>query len=801
MQTTFTTRDPHKSAPQFRALPLDTPSIPKTAIPAPASSKCTQFLSRKTTPNSYLLKTLRESRGTRGCLAAVLLFVFATALQAQGILTVTPGSTVTTDAGTGVVGDTGDNGQATSATLANPSAVAYDANGNLYLADAQNHVIREVSKTGIITVVAGTEDVQGYSGDNGPATAATLDTPAGVAIDANGNIFIADSHNHRIRKVSAGTITTIAGTGVAGYSGDGAAATLAQLALPSGVAVDSSGNVYIADTNNQRIREITGTTINTIAGDGEELFSGDGAAATTAVLDSPTGVAVDKAGNVYIADRHNHRVRMISGTTISTIAGSGAASLSGGFSGDGATATNALLSKPSGVSVDAAGNIYIADTDNQRIRQLGGGAIGTIAGSGQQGYGADTTAPTGINLNSPKAVAPDALGNLAISDDLNERIRAAALPTLTYANNGVGVASATQSVTLANTGTASISVATITVAGPFSTASGGSCSAPPITLAASVTCTENIAFLPVAVGADTGSVVFAGTGIIPQTILLAGTAVQAPTTVTLTTSLSPTFADLPVTFTAVVAPTGAGTPTGTISFYDSATLLNIQTLTPGSGTATFTTSTLTAGAHNITAVYSGDANYLPNTSAIQVETILDIIITISPTSPGDGSSTQTIAPGQAATFTFNIAPLSVPFPFPITLSATGLPPGATVSFTPNPITLGTSGATFSMTIQTAKPTAALDRKSLFDATTIALGMLLLPFSRRLRRKASLLHPLSLCIALLLSLAAIGSIAGCGTGSGFLGQGQQSYTVNVVGTVTATSSVVLPHAGTVTLTVQ
>ena len=734
-------------------------------------------------------------------LTAILSFAFATTLQAQGILTVTPSPAVTTDAGTGTVGDSGDGGQAASATLANPSAVAFDANGNLYLADAENHVIREVSKTGVITTIAGIEDQEGFGGDNGPATSAYLDTPTGVAVDANGNIFIADSHNQRIREVSSGTITTIAGTGVLGYSGDGAAATAAQLALPSAVAVDSSGIVYIADTNNQRVRKISGTTISTIAGDGEEFFSGDGGAATAAVLDSPTGVAVDKAGNVYIADRHNQRVRMISGTTISTIAGSGTASFSGGFSGDGATATSATLAKPSGVSVDANGNIYIADTDNERIRELGGGAIATIAGSGQQGYGGDGTTPSTINLNSPKAVAPDALGNLAVSDDLNERIRAAALPTLTYANNGVGILSPAQSVTLTNTGTALISVATITITRPFTTASGGSCSALPIALAANAACTENIAFLPVAAGADSGSIVFAGTGVIPQTILLAGTAVQAATTVTLTTSLTPTFVGLPVTFTAVVAPTGAGAPTGAISFFDSATLLGTQTLPAGSTTATFTTTTLTAGAHNITAVYSGDANYLTSTSAIQVETVLDIILTVSPTSPGGGSSTQTIAPGQAATFSFSIAPLSVAFPFPIVLSATGLPPGATVSFSPNPITLGTSGTTFTMTIQTAKPTAILNRRGLFDGGTIALGLLLLPFSRRFRRGAGRMRPLSLCIALLLSLAAISGITGCGTGSGFFGQGQQSYTVNIVGTVSGTSNVVLPNAGSVTLTLE
>ena len=751
----------------------------------------------KSESKPFFLKTL-ASKVTGGRVAATtaaLFFLISTALLGQGILTVTPGRTVTTEAGTGTLGATGDSGQAVSATVANPAAVAFDANGNLYLADAQNQVIREISKAGIITVVAGTEATEGYSGDNGPATSATLDTPTGVAVDANGNIFITDSHNHRIREVSSGTITTIAGTGTAGFSGDGAAATAAQLALPSSIAVDSTGNVYIADTNNQRIRKITGTTISTIAGDGEELFSGDGAAATAAVLDSPTGVAVDKTGNVYIADRHNQRIRMISGTTISTIAGSGTA----GFSGDGATATAAQLFKPSGVSVDASGNVYIADTGNQRIRELGGGAIATIAGSGQQGYGGDTTAPTGVNLNSPKSVAPDAVGNLAIADKLNERIRAATLPTLTYTSDGVGILSPTQAVTLANTGTASISVATITLTGPFTAAAGGTCSAPPITLAANATCTQNVAFLPVAVGADTGSVAFSGTGVVPQTILLAGTAVQTATTVTLTTSLNPAFIGTSVTFTAVVAPTGAGTPTKTVSFYDGTTLLSTQTLATGSNTATYTTTTLIAGAHSITAVYSGDPNYITSTSTPLVETILDFNFTLNSTSPG--GSSQTIEPGQAATFTFSIQPVGGPFSIPVQLSATGLPPGATVTFTPNPITVGATVTSFTMTIQTVKPIGALHRTGYFGGGTIALGLLLLPFSRRFRRKAGRLRPISLCLALIFSISAIGGLAGCGTGSGFFGETQQTYTINVIGTATGTGAVVLQHTTTVTLTVE
>lgn len=206
-------------------------------------------------------------------------------VQAQGILTITPGRTVAATAGTGMVGYAGDGGAATSATLASPSAIAYDANGNLFLADSMNHVVREVSSGGTITTVVGT-GIAGYGGDNASATVAYLDTPTGVAVDSKGNLYIANSHNHRIRKVASGTITTVAGTGTAGFSGDGGAATAAQLSLPSAVALDSAGTLYIADTNNQRIRKVTGTSITTVAGDGEQLFAGDGGPATAAALNS-----------------------------------------------------------------------------------------------------------------------------------------------------------------------------------------------------------------------------------------------------------------------------------------------------------------------------------------------------------------------------------------------------------------------------------------------------------------------------------------------------------------------------------
>src|SRR6266481_4059708 len=221
---------------------------------------------------------------------------------------------------------------------------------------------------GIIQTVAG-NGTSAFSGDNGAAASASLSEPFGVAVDASGNLYIADTSNHRIRKVdSFGTITTVAGNGTEGFSGDGAAATSATLNTPIGMAVDTSGVLYVADSFNNRIRKIDAAgVITTVAGNGDARFSGDHAAATRASLSAPFGVAVDKAGNLFIADTSNHRIRKVNPDgMVTTVAGKGV----GGFSGDGSAATRAALNLPGGVAVDGAGNLYIADTFNNRIRKL-----------------------------------------------------------------------------------------------------------------------------------------------------------------------------------------------------------------------------------------------------------------------------------------------------------------------------------------------------------------------------------------------------------------------------------------------
>jgi sugar lactone lactonase YvrE len=241
------------------------------------------------------------------------------AVSAATTLTVVP--KIVTIAGNGTQGYSGDGGNATSAEFYGPCGVAFDSGGNLFIADTYNNRIREISTSGIITTIAG-NGTGGYSGDGGAATSAELHAPEGVAIDSYGNIFIADRGNSRIRKViaSTGIITTVAGNGTSGYSGDGGAATSAQLNYAMGVAVDSSGNIFIAEVYNNRIRKVAASTgiITTVAGDGNNGYSGDGGIATSARLAWPEGVAVDSSGNIYIADRNNCLIRKVSTSGIIT---------------------------------------------------------------------------------------------------------------------------------------------------------------------------------------------------------------------------------------------------------------------------------------------------------------------------------------------------------------------------------------------------------------------------------------------------------------------------------------------------
>ena len=333
------------------------------------------------------------------------------------------GGTITTVAGTGEDAFSGDGGPAVQAQLDDPPGVTADGSGNLYIADQGNNRIRKVDSAGTITTIAGGERWSRDLGDGGPAVQAHLYEPTGVAVDGSGNLYIADPGNGRIRKVdSVGTITTVAGRGGVGFSGDGGPAVEARLRDPTGVAVDGSGNLYIADPGNDRIRKVDSAgTITTIAGTGEDGFGGDGGPAAQAHLSYPYGVAVDGKGNVYIADSNNRRIRKVdSAGTITTIAGTG----EDGFGGDGGPAAQAQLHDPYGVAVDGKGNVYIADSNNHRIRKVdSAGTITTIAGTGEVAFGGDGGPALQAQLHDPYGVAVDEKGNVYIADSKHDRIR------------------------------------------------------------------------------------------------------------------------------------------------------------------------------------------------------------------------------------------------------------------------------------------------------------------------------------------------------------------------------------------
>ena len=349
-----------------------------------------------------------------------------------------------TDVGNGSLGFSGEGVAATAASLRFPNGVAFDGIGNIFVVDSVNNRIRKIAAgTGIITTITGGSS-SGFFGDNGPATAALLNNPSAVAVDAGGNVFIADQNNFRIRRIDAatGTITTVAGSGAIGFGGDGglATATAVRISQVTGIAVDRFGNLYLADRTNQRVRKVDLATgiITTFAGSGQQGFTGDGGLATpNARLSNPTDVAVDSLGNVFIADSGNGRIRRVDQNTqfISTVAGGGASTT------EGVSATQASIDATA-VKVDGPGNIYIAGSSRQRVQRVDAltQRISTLAGNGQFAFNGDDGPATSASLANPTGVAIDALGNVAIADTSNHRVRFVSrvnnVPTISLGTGG-----------------------------------------------------------------------------------------------------------------------------------------------------------------------------------------------------------------------------------------------------------------------------------------------------------------------------------------------------------------------------
>ncbi len=333
---------------------------------------------------------------------------------------------INTFAGNGTAGKTGDGGLAISAELYNPWGVCVDKSGNAYISDYLNNKVRKVDAAGIITTFAGT-GIAGYLGDGGPAAAAELNKPSAIAVDTSGNVYVSDLGNSVVRKitVATGIISTIAGTGVAGYNGDNIAATAAKINDPQGLFVDAQGNVFIGDANNYRVRKVTASSglISTVAGNGSGGFSGDGGPATNATFFFPAAVYVDATGNIFISDYLNGRVREVYAGTgnVNTIAGNG----SYGVTGDGGLATAAGMTYASGLWVDVNENVFIADVEGNRVREVTAstGIINTIAGTGTAGYSGDGGPAKNAELQNPQGICLDPCGNLYIADLTNNRIR------------------------------------------------------------------------------------------------------------------------------------------------------------------------------------------------------------------------------------------------------------------------------------------------------------------------------------------------------------------------------------------
>jgi sugar lactone lactonase YvrE len=775
-----------------------------------------------------------------------------------------------------------------------PSAIVFDAAGNLYFAETANHVIRKVDATGNITTIAGI-GTQGFSGDAGLAIAATFDSPQGLVLDSANNLYLADTHNHRIRRIDAttGLVTTIAGTGSPGFSGDNALATAVQLNLPTALALDATGNLYLADTGNHRIRRISATTgiITTIAGIGTQGFSGDAGPATSASIDSPTGLALDSANNLYLADTHNHRVRRIDATTglITTIAGTGTP----GFSGDAAAATTAALALPHGITIDSSGNLYFADTENHRIRRIDAttGIITTVAGDGTQAFSGDGGPAITASLDSPRntAIAPSTL--LTLADTGNQRIRqltAAPAPATTIQTiAGLGltipgaltltapsviaygtgqliatIASATPAtgaITFLDTTNATTTLGTAILDANIATFSTTTMAtgfhsltatyagdqthlaAQSSTLALTIVPQQLTAIVvPITILYGQPIPVISGslTGILPQdasnlsasfittattlspagtyaiSATLAGPAAgnyaiasipatftinPAPTLITFGNLIATATTGSSITLTTHVASTTSGAPTGSATLLDGGITI-LTTPLSATGDGVFTINSITQGAHSFTALYSGSTNFASSTSSPQL-----ITVSTGPATNPDfalnatGTTTQTVVSGTSTNFTFAVQ-LQGAMSSPITLAATGLPNLATASFNPPTLPPGSTTNAFTLTIAIPDTTASENSRSHLRLTWAFLLCPIAAFVLRPRnhRLATTLFTFALLSVTLLFAA------GCGNRISTvdaLALAAKSYTITVTGTATTSAGSILQHSTTVTLLLE
>jgi sugar lactone lactonase YvrE len=559
--------------------------------------------------------------------------------QASGALaTFIPGEITTVAGTTTSFLYSGDGAAATNASLFLPSGVALDGAGNIYIADTYNNRIREVdAQTGIITTIAGNGSIT-YGGDGNSALAVGLDNPSSVAIDSAGNIYVTDTYNNAIRVINAetGIITTVAGNGTAAYSGDNGQARSASLNTPHGITLDASNNLYIADSGNNVVRRVSSITgiISTIAGTGVGAYSGDGEQATAAALNTPWGVAISDTGNLYIADQQNNAVRMVdTAGVITTIAGG----LNPGTAGDGGPAAASRLSSPSGVLIDAAGNVYISDTTNNRIQKINPATsiVTTIAGSGS--YPDNNPANT-ASLYGPYGIALDGQGSLYIADAAHNRIRKVAsnVAILNYPLMHVGSVSSPMTQVLENDGTTSLAVSSVTAVSNAVVDPSTTCNSTTV-LAPLAQCSIAADFAPATTNV-TGSIMIDSDALNASSLLRLQGGVEStyPATVLLSSSPNPSISGNQVLFSVQVINQAGIVVTGTVTLLDGPN--TIATLTLMNGNASVFISNLPVGQHSITASYGGDIN-----DAAAVSSPLLQVVTVAPAN----ASTTTLLTSSA----------------------------------------------------------------------------------------------------------------------------------------------------------
>ncbi len=600
--------------------------------------------------------------GNGGLLGSTLLV--GNALGSLGVLK--PGR-IDTVAGNGAWTFHGDGVLATQAPIFLPTAVFVDAVGNLFLSDSSNNRIRRVDAvTGAIFTVVG-NGIPAFSGDGGPATQASINTPSGLTMDGAGNIFFADTNSNAVRRVDAvsGVITTVAGTsGVEGYTGDGGAATAGKLSLPQGLAFDAAGNLYIGDTDNNVVRKVDAATgqISTYAGTGTAGYNGDGLAATSALLNSPWGLSVGVDGALYIADMGNNRIRRVDTSgIISTVAGNGARL----FGGDGGPATLAQLNAPAAITFDPAGNLYIADTGNNRVRKVtvSTGFIDTIAGTGLETFSGDTGPADNAGIYGPYALFFDTQGNLFVADLFHNRVRRISATSIAFKFAAIRVTkiSDPQPESFENDGNADLLLAAPALVEAALDPVTTTCAAG--TMVPDAICKLGVEFAPTVVGNTVrGSVTLnSNAGNSPAIISLAGPSLTVEPTVTaLVSSANPALLNASVTFTATVTSLDLHRG-GPVTFFDGATVLCNAVPLDAAGVAICVTAGLSLGSHVVVASYAGDPNNAASDSVVLTEVVQQTALVALTATPNPAIAKSTVLLTVAASAVSGVPTGSVTF--------------------------------------------------------------------------------------------------------------------------------------------